>query len=378
MNSILIAHSSAGNGHRAVANTIKNTLESFIEETGNRGATNVILADSLSFGGALFRAFYTKGYEWTAQRMRWLISAIYTLTDKSMDESRLTRLIEKGVAESVKGLAGFIEANDIGVICCTHFLPMSLLADMKRKGQFSGRLHVCVTDYQAHGFWADPDVDQYYVATAAAAERLAGWGIKPSRIRITGIPVSEKFSQITPSRWIRGSELNILFSASSLKKRECFRVLDEMSDTNIPMNVTLVAGRTESLVNALSGHKTAAGKNLRIKGYVNNMAEIMASSDIIITKPGGVTCSEALCANLPMLFVAPIPKQEILNARIISHQGAGVICFRRGGVSSALRYLDGDRDRIRIMRQKCGEFAKPMAAQEIGAHLLDTSCGVAL
>jgi UDP-N-acetylglucosamine:LPS N-acetylglucosamine transferase len=79
-----------------------------------------------------------------------------------------------------------------------------------------------------------------------------------------------------------------------------------------------------------------------------------------------------------MLFVAPIPRQEILNARIISHQGAGVICFNRGGIAAALRYLNGDQNRIRAMRRKCGEFAKPTAAREICAHLWDTSRGAVL
>jgi len=370
MQPILIVHGSAGGGHKSVAGAVKESLESILCEDVCEARPGVIVADSLSFGGPAFRMSYGRGYEYMAQNMQWLVDMTYQMTDRPMTQSRLVRMIEKNMAKNVDGLMDLIDENKIETVCCTHFLPMSLLCYMRRKGRFKGNIHVCVTDYQAHGFWLDKDVDQYYVATDAAAQRLIRWGIDASNVLVTGIPVRQKFTQIASRTEANTGELKILFSASGLKKQEAFRVMKELLETRVSMELSVVCGRSESLVEALSSYAVPSRVGLSINGFVNNMEEFMSAADLIITKPGGVTSTEALCVHLPMLFVSPLPGQEVLNAKIISAQGAGLVCFDRGTLKTAVRYLDADRTELASMRENCRRFAKPEAARTVARSLL--------
>ena len=369
MRSILIIHGSAGNGHRAAAMAIQEALESEAALARDSGAQPII-ADSLGFCGTAFRAAYGKGYELAAQHARWLVRLIYEMTDKPATHSRLVAAIEAATAKKITSLMNFIEENTINTVCCTHYLPMALLARMRRQGRFQGKLHVCVTDYQAHGFWADPEVDQYYVATPEAGQRLAGWGVHPSRIMETGIPARKRFARVASAARRAGESLNVLFMTSSLKERECRKLLREMSESGPPLSVTVIGGRNHSLLRALASYAPGPHMRLTMKGHVDNLECLMAESDLVVTKPGGIICTEALCANVPMLFVAPIPMHEALNARLLSAGGAGMMCLAPGSLKAALRYLHDNRELLGDMRQACRRLARPDAARAIGISLV--------
>ena len=165
---------------------------------------------------------------------------------------------------------------------------MALLARMRRQGRFQGKLHVCVTDYQAHGFWADPEVDQYYVATPEAGQRLAGWGVHPCRIMETGIPARKRFARVASAARRAGESLNVLFMTSSLKERECRKLLREMSESGPPLSVTVIGGRNHSLLRALASYAPGPHMRLTMKGHVDNLECLMAESDLVVTKPGGI------------------------------------------------------------------------------------------
>lgn len=370
MKPILIVHGSAGGGHRSVAGAVKESLEYILQERPSEERPSVILADALSFGSPAFRMSYGKGYEYLAQNAQWFVDMSYQLTDRPGTQSRFVRMIEKSTAKNVDGLMDFIDENKIETVCCTHFLPMSLLCYMRRKGRYKGKIHVCVTDYQAHGFWLDSAVDRYYTATDIAAKRLISWGVDAAKVVVSGIPVKRKFMNAAPSVDVKEGDLKVLFSASGMKKQEAFRVMKEMLETRLPLDVSVVCGRSDSLVEALHSYAVPSRMHREVFGFVNNMEDFMSRAHLIITKPGGVTSTEALCMNLPMLFVSPLPGQEVLNAKIISSQGAGLICFDRGTLKTALSYLAADRSELMTMRANCRRYAKHDAAVTVARALL--------
>jgi processive 1,2-diacylglycerol beta-glucosyltransferase len=349
---------------------LKSGLENSLSQSRDAGGCNIIMADALSFGSPAFRLSYGRGYELAARQMRWLVKSIYSLTDKAGAESRLVDCIEAGTAQKISPLLTLINENQVNLVCCTHFLPMAMLARRRRKGDFKGALHVCVTDYQVHGFWADSEVDRYYVAGSEAARRLADFGVDPARVQVTGIPARPEFGRSGARPGRHNGRLKILFSASSLKKAECLGVLKEIEAGGCPAEITVVAGRGHNLTKMLESLDIAPRIEIILKGYVADMEKLMGASDLLITKPGGVICTEALCAGLPMLLVAPIPKHEIFNAQIMAGRGAGLICFDRGGIKKALSELDKNRDRLELMSRACQSYARPGASADISRRLL--------
>lgn len=333
-----------------------------------------LIADSLCFSGLPFRTMCSKGYEFFARHIRWACGVGYVLLDKPSSRSLLVRTVQKTSNLAVEGLAGFLAENAVDVVCCTHFMPMSLIGDLRRKGRYGGRLHVCVTDYDIQGLWFEPEVDRYYVATDKGAARLAAWGIPRERIAITGIPVRRDFAALAPAP-VRGQDdsrpLRVLFSAGSLKTREALRLLHETAAAGVPLDLTVVTGRTPSLRKALAGYTPPPHVRLDIRGFEPHMERLMADADILLSKPGGITCTESLCAGLPMLFVHPIPMQEVHNARILEQAGAGLRCFRPGSAGKALAALAADRAGLAAMRKACLRLAHPEAAVVVGAALLE-------
>lgn len=391
MSTILTLHCSAGAGHRSVARAIDEALANGTgaEENGRTpgqpdrelpapcrepeaALPHHLVADSLCFTGPPFRALCSRGYEFFARHMRWTCGVGYRLLDKP--RSLPVRTVQKTSNMAVEGLAVFLEENEVDTVCCTHFLPMTLVGELRRKGRYHGRLHVCVTDYDIQGLWFEPEADSYYVATGKGAARLKDWGIPAERIRVTGIPVRHDFADL-PAAAPRDADsrraLRVLFSAASLKTREALRLLREMAAPGLPLDVCVVTGRTPGLRKSLESYMPPPHMRLRVTGFEPHLERFMARSDLLVSKPGGITCSESLCAGLPMLFVFPIPMQEVHNARILEQAGAGVICFRPGCLARTLAELHENRKRLDAMRQACLALARPEAAAVVGAALLN-------
>lgn len=391
MSTILILHCSAGAGHRSVARAIDEALTRCCESDEESASTppyrensavgvlsgetpHHLIADSLCFSGPPFRAMCSKGYEFFARHIRWACGMGYVLLDKPFSRSLLVRAVQKTSNLAVEGLAGFLAENVVDVVCCTHFMPMTLIGDLRRKGLYDGRLHVCVTDYDIQGLWFEPEVDRYYVATAKGAARLAGWGIPKERISVTGIPVRHEFTTLAPPPFRDEADirpLRVLFSAGSLKNREALRLLREAASCGAPLDIIVVTGRTPSLRKALAAYTPPSHVRLELRGFEPHLERLMADADILLTKPGGITCTEGLCAGLPMLFVHPIPMQEVHNARILEQAGAGRSCFTPGSAGRALAELHKNRGRLAVMRAACLRLAHPEAAAVVGTNLLE-------
>ena len=361
MGSVLIFHASAGNGHRSVAQAIAQAMPDNVQ---------TCVADILSFGAPLFRLLYGKGYEFSAKYMRWFVHGIFSLTDHACGKSRLVELSEAATCAAVQEALSLVLDNHASVVCCTHFLPVSLMCRLRRKGLYHGSVQACVTDYDVHGFWFDPDVDLYHVATQEAVERLADYGVARDRIRVSGIPVRAEFACAKKVRR-EHKGLTVLFMASSLRLGECRKMLAEMGECGVPCTVHLVTGRNAALFEQVQVHPPVVSKSLTLipHGLVRDVAALMRRSDLLITKPGGITVTEGLVQHLPMLLVAPIPMHEVHNARILQKAGAGLACFERGSLARALEDMASDPQRLESMREGCASLARPNAARDIGACL---------
>ena len=364
MDSVLILHASAGSGHRSVARAIADAMPD---------TAGVLVADVLSFGSPLFRTLYGKGYEFSAKYMRWFVHMVFALTDHPCTQSRLVDMSEAATCAAVQAVLSLVRDNGVTTVLCTHFLPVALMCRLRRKGLYNGSVHVCVTDYDVHGFWFDPDVDLYHVASQRAVEKLAGLGVERNRILLSGIPVRREFCEGKTageagedSRRERKA-LSVLFMASSLRQRECLNMLSEMDASTVSCTVHLVTGRNTSLCEQIKRNPPGLNNiSLVPHGLVRDVAALMQVCDLMVTKPGGITVTEGLVQGLPMLFVAPIPLHEVHNAHILEEAGAGRVCFEKGSLGRALRALARDPSSLAHMRDGCKTLARPSAARNIG------------
>lgn len=250
----------------------------------------------------------------------------------------------------------YIEELRPDVIICTYPTIAGVLAQLRLQGLLNIPIVTVVTDYAVHSQWIHPGVDLYIVGNTDVFEGLVDRGIDPQRIKITGIPVNPRFEQSLnrqeilkrnnlrsdqPIFMIMGGAYGVLGGA----KKVC-RIL---ADSEIPVQSLIVCGRDEKLYKSLDGIVAEAKNPIFRFGYVRNVEELMTVSDVIITKAGGLTVSEALTKHLPLLIYKPIPGQEEENAHFVQRIGAGRVINTEEELEEMLKHLLRTPEEIKQM-----------------------------
>lgn len=205
-------------------------------------------------------------------------------------------------------------------------LPMSskLISQYKVQSNCKLPLITCVTDVSVHGSWVNPKTDIYFVASQTSKDKLIEKGVHKKDIYITGIPVKEDFIKINNNLaetnikkiLVMGGGLGIIPLKNSL-----YKDLNGMEN----VKVTIITGKNKKIFNELNGKYS----NIEVIDFCDNVHEYMQNSDIIISKPGGITLFEAIYSQLPMFVICPFLEQEIENANFIEKHGIGKVIWNK-------------------------------------------------
>jgi processive 1,2-diacylglycerol beta-glucosyltransferase len=368
-NSILILHATAGAGHTRAAQAIAAALKA------RQQAHQVV--DTLQCTTALFRKMYVKSYIDMVQKAPELWGYLYDRSDvmvaPTSKRARARLAFDKLNSRSFRKL---LDETKPGVIVCTHFLPLELLSDLKGRGKYDVPVHAVVTDVSPHAFWVYPHIEHYHVATPTAARELAGKGYPASQISVTGIPVDPVFSNRTPAPEAR-AKLGLLEKPTVLLLSGGFGVgpmkqmLSSFAGCQDNFSLVVVAGRNAQLEEECRSLAARLSVPVKVFGFVDNMHELMAASDLVVTKPGGLTTTEVLAKGRPMALIAPIPGQEQRNAEYLLEEGAAVRLYDVGDASYYIKKLLADPVRLQRMTTAAQAIARPFAAQEIAAALVE-------
>lgn len=357
---ITIIHASAGQGHKRCAEAI---FDSIKQNTSHQ----VGIIDALDYTNFLFKFFYTKGYAFLVMHFPAVWGFFYRLTDNPASRfiNSLFRFFNKNL-NSIR-LRNYLKKENPEIIISTHFFANEVVSIFKNENLISSRLVCVITDYQVHYYWLASRVDAYVVASDISKKQLMNLGIKEDKINIMGMPVDTRFLQrlnkeeICQKLNLNPSQFSVLVVTGAFG----FGLIEKIVDLIIEEDVQLlvVCGNNIKLMRKLSENQ--AKESLKVFGLVNNMHELMSVADVIITKPGGLTTSEALAKNLPMIFVAPIPGQEINNALFFKEQGLGVSVENILEVREVINRFKNDKDYLEGFKMRLAQFPKVNAAKEI-------------
>ena len=251
---------------------------------------------------------------------------------------------------------------------CTHALPCTLIAQEKKNGKCDLPLVGVVTDYAVHSYWVHPQVDLYIVANAASADTLEARGIPRERIRICGIPVDPQYRhKLRPQEARRrlGLDLHrpvVLVMGGAHGLGPIAKIVPELLALKNSPQIVVVAGVNKELQKDLSPHQKT--KSVHLFGFTRLIPLLMDAADLLVTKPGGITTSEALAKGLPMILVKPIPGQEERNARFLVRNGAAVQVKKIEELRDAVRLLVGRRERLELLSQRALRIARPHAVED--------------
>jgi processive 1,2-diacylglycerol beta-glucosyltransferase len=215
------------------------------------------------------------------------------------------------------------------IIVCTHFIPSAVISRLKRvESTFKAPLCTVITDYDAHASWISPEVDRYLVSTPEVKSKLLRRGVLAANIQVTGMPVH-------PSFWEHPGKAEIL-EQLGLRDMPTVMVMgggwgmmnDEIVNHFLAgyreqIQIVLCLGKNEKLLNEMRASPLYNHPNIALIGFTREIDKLMEISDLLVTKPGGMTCSEGLAKGIPMLFHHPLPGQEEENCRYFTAAGFG-------------------------------------------------------
>lgn len=359
---IVILSVSAGAGHVRAAEALRVTA---LENYPGLEATHIDLMSLVPEG---FKKIYADSYIKVVERMPALWGYLYDLTDKKRTESAVGRLRRSIERLNTRKLHAALAKLNPDVVICTHFLPVELLARMKRRNEINAALWVQVTDFDVHFMWVQNPVDGYCVATEEVAARLAGKGVDAQEIHVTGIPIMPVFSEQRSRRQcaedlgIDPGKTTLLMMSGGVGLAGTEKLAERLLGLPGDFQIIALAGRNADMLAALQRLAERFPGRLKPMGFTTTIERAMAASDLAVTKPGGLTVSECLAVGLPMIVVSPIPGQEERNADYLLENGAAMKACDEAGLLYRVQLLMNDAKRLQQMRDRCLALGKPKAA----------------
>jgi processive 1,2-diacylglycerol beta-glucosyltransferase len=339
---ILIATMTAGGGHLAAAAALEEAWHAA------RPRDVVERVDLLKFFSPLHRKIYSDGYVKLVERAPELWGMIFKRTDDPKVARRLNRLQRLFPGRSRLRFTRHQKAFQPGVVLCTHYAPLEVLAQLRTRSHGSFPLVVSVvTDFEAHALWMAEGVDLYCVAAEETKARLVARGAATEAVVVTGIPIAAKFAAkpdaatLRKKFGLRDDLPVVLVLSGGFGMGPVAKILDQLDKVSPAMQIIVVCGRNEDLRRQVAAQDRQ--HPARVFGFAGNMHELMTVADLILTKPGGLTSSEALALGKPLLILDPIPGQEAANSDFLLERGAAAKVNRLEDLPFRIGQLLGSR-----------------------------------
>src|SRR5215471_17599899 len=366
LNKVLLLSASAGAGHVRAAEAV----EKAFKESGH--GTEIRHIDVLNYTNKLFRHLYSKAYIELVNKMPEVPGWIYDKLDKPWKNERRRLALDK---LNTRPFVKLLREYQPDLIVCTHFLPAEIVSWLKAKERIASRQAIVVTDFDVHAMWLCHHYEQYFVAIEEARVYLEVLGIPPNKITVSGIPIDPVFAvrkdkqEMRRKHGLASDRTTILLSAGGFGVGSMESLIAAMLHLQERSQIVAVCGRNEELKQRLTkmAGRVAADAQVIVKpfGYTREMDELMAASDLVLGKPGGLTTCEALSKGLVFVIVNPIPGQEERNSDHLLEAGAGIRCNNLPTLAYKLDRLLGDGKRLAKMKASVLGMARPNAAREI-------------
>ncbi len=354
---ILILYATAGSGHKKAAEAIFHKAKSAYR--------NVHTADVVKYMPFLVRKIYSDGYTFVISHLPWLWAMMYHLSDSprlSWINVGLRRFVD---VMACRSFVRFLLEEDPDIIISTQFLASEIAAYAKTKKGLKARLITVVTDYGVHNFWVNPGTDIYCAAAPSTKDILVKKGVSESQIVVTGIPLDEKFLHVEEAAAIRKKleikerVFTVLIATGGIGIGPIAEIADRLKDD---AQLLVVCGHNKKLQQALTEMKHP---HIKAFGFVDNMQELMRISDVMVTKAGGLSVTEALSMELPMILFCLLPGQETINANVMQALGTGRIASGLEAIEKEVLDFKKDEQKLNTFRAHCRDLARPHSSADI-------------
>lgn len=363
MKKILIVSLKAGAGHLKAAQAIERAIKL---KYPNFEVKNI---DLLDYASILSQKFYGDWYLDIAKKVPEFYAWLYDQLDSSSTKIRL--LSDR---MNTQKFQKFTKDFQPDLVICTHFVPANLLTYWREKYKYQFKIVLILTDYEAHKLWVDNNVDMYTVATEYVKKQFIKYGADEKKVHVTGIPIDVKFSKSFDKNNIRTklglkNQFTVALFAGAFGVGPLKEVFTKIIEIEKQFQMIAIAGKNKELYNEFLELSKKSNKTIRVFGFVDNMEEIMAVSDIAISKAGGLTVSECLAINLPIIVSHPFPGQEEANTRYLLNNQAAFMAEKTEETIDIIQRILKNPLILEQIKANIKTIFKPNAALEIAEFI---------
>jgi processive 1,2-diacylglycerol beta-glucosyltransferase len=363
---VLILSAGYGGGHNQVARAL--TLAIQLQAPG----TKIITIDYCDLLFPLFNRLTQFGYTQSIRHFPVGYALYYQATGKISPDSFWQRHLNRMGYSELTMLVNNLQPR---VIISTFPLPSGVLSEMKETGHLNVPVITVITDMCVHSQWIHPNTDLYIVGSPEVADGLVERGVKRSSISVSGIPILPKFnldyhqSELKREFGFNQEDKVILIMGGSdgiFKATKFNRILQDLPPG---VHALVLTGSNNDLYEKLQP-LTAKYNNFRIQKFYENMAGLMKIADLLVTKAGGITISEALATGLPMVIYKPMPGQEEVNANYLWRHRTAIIAKTEHRVRTAIQRMVTDEQFRQHFQKNCLKIGNPDSAEAAAKLIL--------
>lgn len=371
---IIIFYASYGGGHLNAAKSINE----YISE--NYKNVNVELIDCMKYINKTIEKVTTSAYNEMAKKAPWAWGKIYADSQKGP----LAHISSRSNKIMAIKLLKLLREKNADLIISTHPFGSQMCSYLKRKGKINSKIATIMTDFAPHDQWlvGSDFTDYFFVAHDKMKKYLINKNIPEEKIFSTGIPISTRFTKkydkekLLKEFNLQLEKQTILFFGGGeygLGKSKTFNIFENLIQANENMQVIAISGKNPEMKKEFENiiEKYNKSNCVKLLSYTNKVPELMSISDLVVTKPGGLTTSESLASHLPMVIINPIPGQEKENAEFLENHGIAVWIKNSNESKMIFELLLSNKEKLEDMKKNTSILAKPFSTAEICKILLD-------
>jgi processive 1,2-diacylglycerol beta-glucosyltransferase len=257
------------------------------------------------------------------------------------------------------------------LVIVTEIGAAEIAALGRREGWFNAPILAVQTDFHTEPPWVQSEIDAYCVASEEARGQLIGWGVLPNRVLLCGIPVDPVFAlpfdkhELMKALGLDARRSVVLVMGGGMGPAPLDAIVASLELCDAPLQVVAVAGHDRKLRRRMEALRGRLAMDLHLFGWTENVPELMAVSDLLITKPGGLTAAEALAAGLPMILTSPIPGPEERHVRYLGQNGLAYHAETLNDIPRLASRLLASPEELKEIRHRAREWSRPDAAHAI-------------
>lgn len=377
MKKILIFYASYGGGHLSAANSIKQ----YIDENYTDYETKLI--DCMLYVNKPINKISTTAYKEMAKKFPWAWGEVYSHSQKGP----LAHISNASNKLMAKKLLVLLNEYKPDIIISTHPFGSQMISYLKRKGLTSCKLATIMTDFAPHDQWlvGNEFTEYFFVSHEKMKQEISKSNNIPiEKIFATGIPLSNKFLKHYNKKTIMENfSLNpekkvILFFGGGefgLGRDKTLKILKSfITYIGKSYQIVAISGKNEKMKSSFESlvKEEKAEKNVLVLGFTNQVPELMSISDLVVTKPGGLTTTESLASGLPIIAINPIPGQEEENAQFLENAGVAIWIKKNDDYDSIINSLLSNNSKLHDMKINTKLLAKKNSTADICKIILNS------